>query len=211
MPMTAISSSHAITTVDALEALFGPVGEASLRKEVGDVHPHYAAVIEASPFVVLGTVGEGGLDVSPRGDPAGFVHVQDAHTLLLPERRGNNRIDSLRNIVADPRVALLFLVPGVGETLRVNGRAAISVEPALLERFAMNGQLPKCVLVISVDTVMFQCARAIARSNLWAPVDPSAPRPVPTPGQMLEALTQAGIDGETYDAGLAERQRGTLY
>ncbi len=211
MHMTATSSSHAITTVDALEALFGPVGEASLRKEVDYVHPHYAAVIEASPFVVLGTVGEGGLDVSPRGDPAGFVHVQDAHTLLLPERRGNNRIDSLRNIVADPRVALLFLVHGVGETLRVNGRAAISVEPSLLERFAMNGQLPKCVLVISVEAVLFQCARAIARSNLWAPVDPAAPRPVPTPGAMLEALTQAGIDGAAYDDGLAERQRGTLY
>ena len=209
--MTALSQSHAITTVDALEALFGPVGEASIRKEIGYVHPHYRAVIEASPFAVLGTVGPGGLDVSPRGDPAGFVHVQDEHTLLLPERRGNNRIDSLRNIVADPRVALLFLVPGIGETLRVNGRAAISVEPALLARFAMNGQLPKCVLVIRVETVLFQCARAIARSNLWAPVDPAAPRAVPTPGQMLEALTQAGIDGAAYDDGLGERQRGTLY
>lgn len=205
-------SATSITTIAALEALFGPVGEASIRKEVGYVHAHYRAVIEASPFAVLGTVGPGGLDVSPRGDPAGsFVHVQDEHTLLLPERRGNNRIDSLRNIVADPRVALLFLVPGVGETLRVNGRAAISVEPALRARLAMHGQLPKCVLVIRVETVLFQCARAITRSNLWAPVDPSAPRPVPTPGQMLEALTQAGIDGAAYDDGLAQRQRGTLY
>ena len=211
MHMTTTSSSHAITTVDALEALFGPVGEASLRKEVDYVHPHYAAVIEASPFVVLGTVGEGGLDVSPRGDPAGFVHVQDAHTLLLPERRGNNRIDSLRNIVADPRVALLFLVPGVGETLRVNGRAAISVEPSLLERFAMNGQLPKCVLVIAVETALFQCARAITRSKLWEPVPADAPRPVPTPGEMLEALTQAAIDGAAYDRELPARQQATLY
>ena len=160
---------------------------------------------------MLATAGAQGLDASPRGDPAGFVEVRDEHTLLLPERRGNNRVDSLRNIVADPRVALLFLVPGVGETLRVNGRATISVEPALLERFAMNGQLPKCVLVIAVETVLFQCARAIVRSNLWRPVPPDAPRPVPTPGEMLEALTQASIDGANYDRDLPERQRTTLY
>ncbi len=202
---------HLISTVVELEALFGPVGEASIRKEVPTLHPHYQALIKASPFAVLGTVGPSGLDVSPRGDPAGFVHVQDERTLLLPERRGNNRIDSLRNIVADPRVALLFLIPGVGETLRVNGRATISVEPALLERFAMNGQLPKCVLVIGVETALFQCARAIVRSNLWRPLPPDAPRPVPTPGEILEALTQASIDGATYDRELPQRQRTTLY
>ena len=205
------SRPHVIDTIADLEALFGPVGEASIRKEVPTLHPHYQAVIKASPFAVLATAGAEGLDVSPRGDPAGFVEVRDEHTLLLPERRGNNRVDSLRNIVDDPRVALLFLVPGVGETLRVNGRATISVEPALLERFAMNGQLPKCVLVIAVETVLFQCARAIVRSKLWQPVPPDAPRPVPTPGEMLEALTQASIDGANYDRDLPERQRTTLY
>ena len=209
--MATISDSHDIASIPALEALFGAVGEASIRKEVGWLHPHYQAVVRASPFAVLATAGPGGLDVSPRGDPAGFVHVHDEHTLLLPERRGNNRIDSLRNIVADPRVALLFLVPGVGETLRMNGRARISVEPSLLERFVINGQAPKCVLVVTVETALFQCARAITRSNLWRPVDPDAPRPVPTPGQMLEALTQAAIDGADYDQGLAQRQRDTLY
>jgi len=202
---------HVIKTIAELEALFGPVGEASIRKEVPYLHPHYQAVIKASPFAVLATASPEGLDVSPRGDPAGFVEVQDEHTLLLPERRGNNRIDSLRNLLADPRVALLFLVPGVGETLRVNGRAAISVEPALLERFAMNGQRPRCVLVITVETALFQCARAITRSNLWRPVPADAPRPVPTPGAMLEALTQAAIDGAAYDRDLPERQRTTLY
>ena len=205
------SRPHVIDTIAELEALFGPVGEASLRKEVPTLHPHYQALIKASPFAVLGTVGPGGLDVSPRGDPAGFVEVQDERTLLLPERRGNNRVDSLRNIVADPRVALLFLIPGVGETLRVNGRATISVEPALLERFAMNGQLPKCVLVIGVETALFQCARAIVRSNLWQAVPLDAPRPVPTPGEILEALTQASIDGAAYDRELPQRQRTTLY
>ena len=202
---------HVIDTLDALEALAGPIAEASIRKEVASLHPHYQAMIQASPFALLATCGPDGLDVSPRGDPAGFVHVQDERTLLLPERRGNNRIDSLRNLVVDPRVALLFIVPGVGETLRVMGRATISVEPALLERFVMNGQRPKCVLVIAVESAMFQCARAISRSRLWQPVEPDAPRPVPTPGAMLEALTQAGIDGATYDRELPERQRKTLY
>ena len=205
------SRPHLIDTIADLESLFGPVGEASIRKEVPYLHPHYQALIKASPFAVLATSSADGLDVSPRGDPAGFVEVQDERTLLLPERRGNNRVDSLRNIVADPRVALLFLIPGVGETLRVNGRAAISVEPALLQRFAMNGQLPKCVLVIAVETALFQCARAIARSNLWQPVPADAPRPVPTPGEILEALTQAAIDGAAYDRDLPERQRTTLY
>jgi PPOX class probable FMN-dependent enzyme len=178
---------------------------------VPTLHPHYRAMIQASPFAVLATSGPGGLDVSPRGDPAGFVHVRDERTLLLPERRGNNRIDSLRNIVADPRVALLLLIPGVGETLRVSGRATISVEPALLERFAMNGQPPKCVIEIAVDAAYFQCARAIQRSKLWQPVPADSARPVPTAGAMLEALTQAAIDGAAYDRELPQRQRTTLY
>ena len=202
---------HTIESIAELEALFGPVGEASIRKEVPYLHPHYQAVIRASPFVALATAGPDGLDVSPRGDPAGFVAVQDEHTLLLPERRGNNRVDSLRNIVSDPRVALLFLVPGVGETLRVNGRARISVEPALLARFVVNGQPPKCVLVIEVETALFQCSRAIVRADLWRPVPADTPRPVPTPGEMLQALTQAAIDGESYDRALPERVRTTLY
>ena len=202
---------HTIESIAELEALFGPVGEASIRKEVPYLHPHYQAVIRASPFVALATAGPDGLDVSPRGDPAGFVAVQDEHTLLLPERRGNNRVDSLRNIVSDPRVALLFLVPGVGETLRVNGRARISVEPALLARFVVNGQPPKCVLVIEVETALFQCSRAIVRADLWRPVPADTPRPVPTPGEMLHALTQAAIDGESYDRALPERVRTTLY
>src|SRR5689334_5220925 len=131
-----MSTPHTVTTLEQLHALFGPVGEASLRKETASIHPVYRRWIEASPFAVLATSGPAGLDASPRGDPAGFAVVEDEHTLLLPERRGNNRIDSLRNLLADPRVALLFLIPGVGETLRVNGRASIHTDPALLQRFA---------------------------------------------------------------------------
>lgn len=206
-----MTTSHAIETVAQLEALFGLPGEASLKKEVPYLHPSYQALIAASPFAVLATIGPGGLDASPRGDPPGFVAVQDEKTLLMPERRGNNRIDSLRNIVADPRVALLFLIPGVGETLRVNGRAQISVDPALLERFAMEGKPPKCVISIEVETVFFQCARAIQRSKLWAPLPADAKPAVPTPGAILSALTESAFDGETYDRELPARQRATLY
>lgn len=204
-------TGHTIETIAQLEALFGTPGEASLSKEVPFVHPAYRRMIEASPFAVLATTGPGGLDASPRGDPPGFVQVLDERTLLLPERRGNNRIDSLRNIVADPRVALLFLIPGVGETLRVNGRASITAAPDLLARFVVQGQPPKCVVRIAVDSVYFQCARAIQRSRLWEATDPGAPRPVPTPGAILSAISQGGFDGAAYDQELPERQRTTLY
>jgi hypothetical protein len=199
---------HAVSTPDQLDRLVGDVAEAAVRKETSSVHPLYRAMIEASPFAVLATSGPGGLDVSPRGDPPGFIVVEDETTLLLPERRGNNRVDSLRNILADPRVALLFLIPGVGETLRVTGRATISVAPALLERLAMHGRPPTCVVVIAVEAVFFQCARAIHRSGLWRPA-PVAD--VPTPGAILEALTDARVDARQYDRDLPARQRDTLY
>lgn len=202
---------HTIRTLEELALLFGEVSEASLKKEVPFIHPHYRALIEASPFAVLATSGENGLDASPRGDPPGFVVVQDEKTLLIPERRGNNRADSLRNIVVDPRVALLFLIPGVGETLRVNGRASITTDPSLLERFAMEGSPPKCVIVVSVETVFFQCARAIQRSKLWQPVPEEVRRNIPSAGTILSALTDAQIDGVKYDLELPARQRASLY
>jgi hypothetical protein len=202
---------YRITTPEQLAALFGEVAEASIRKEVPYVHPRYREMIEASPFALLATSGPGGLDVSPRGDPPGFVVVQDEKTLLIPERRGNNRADSLRNLLVDPRVALLFLIPGVGETLRVNGRATITTDPALLARFAMDGRLPKCVLVIHVETVFYHCARAMHRSRLWEPAPPEIKSRVPSPGKILAALTDSELDGETYDRELPARQRATLY
>lgn len=209
MPHT--HTSYQVTDIAQLEALFGEVGEASRKKEVGYLHPVYQAWIARSPFAVLATAGPGGLDVSPRGDPPGVVAVQDAHTLLLPERRGNNRIDSLRNIVLDPRVALLFLIPGVGETLRVNGRASITTAPELLERFVVDGKPPKCVVVVAVDSVFFQCARAIQRSKLWQPPAEDVRSAVPTAGAMLAALTEGAMDGDEYDRSLPARQRSTLY
>ena len=204
-------SPHFIDTQDSLEALFGELSPASTLKEIDYLHPVYQRIIAASPFLAIASCGPEGLDVSPRGDPAGFVVVQDEKTLLLPERRGNNRIDTLRNIVRDPRVGLLFLVPGIGETLRINGRARISVEPALLARLSMNGQLPKCVLVISVETVFFQCGRALQRSKLWALRGANEPRRVPTAGEILAAVTGDRFDGSTYDRELPARQSATLY
>lgn len=202
---------YLIGDLDALKALYGASPPASIAKEVDHIHPHYRALIEASPFAVLATVSPHGIDASPRGDPAGFVVVQDSKTLLMPDRRGNNRIDSLANIVADPRVALLFLIPGIGETLRVNGRADISTDPVLLQRFAVDGKAPRTVLVIHVETTYFQCSRAIARSRLWDPAIQIARNALPSTGTMLSTLSNAAIDADTYDREQPEKVKATLY
>jgi uncharacterized protein len=186
-------------------------GQTSMAKVADHVHPLYRPYIEKSPFAVLATVGEHGLDTSPRGDAPGFVHVLDAHTLLLPDRRGNQRIDSLRNIARDPRVALLFLIPGIGETLRVNGTARISALPALCERFAVEGRNPASVLVIQVSSVFFQCARAVKRSALWQTDAHVGRDALPSPGTILQCLSRDALDGVDYDAQLPARQAATLY
>lgn len=199
---------HALSCAADLDRLFGTVAAPSLKKEIDHLHPLYRQMIEASPFVIVATAGPDGLDASPRGDPAGFVVVEDARTLLLPERRGNNRVDSLRNLVEDPRIALLFLIPGVGEMLRVNGRARLTTDPLLLERLAMHGKPPRCVTVVSVERVYFQCARAVQRAGLWQPGEPAR---VPSPGAILQALSDGEVDAVGYDAALPARQRATLY
>ena len=209
--MDGLDTQYVISDIATLERLYGLPAGAAVEKEVNYVHPHYRRMIEASPFVVLATSGSQGLDASPRGDPAGFVFVEDEKTLLIPDRRGNNRADSLRNIIEDPRVALLFLIPGVGETLRVNGRALICTSPALLERFAMDGRLPRSVIVIQVETVFFQCSRAIWRSKLWDPerhIDRSS---LPSLGTIVGDISGSRIDPASYDAGLYERLKASLY
>jgi PPOX class probable FMN-dependent enzyme len=206
-----IPEDYIIRDLASLRIRYGEVSAPALAKEVDYLHPHYQAFIRAAPFVVLATVGPGSPEVTPRGDAAGFVAIDDEKTLLLPDRRGNNRIDNLRNIVGDPRVSLLFLVPGVGETLRVNGTAEISVDPALLARFEVNGKLPATVLVIRVKTVFFQCAKALVRSKLWDPETRIARSALPSNGTILAALTQAKIGGAAYDAAAPERLRATLY
>jgi PPOX class probable FMN-dependent enzyme len=200
-----------LTSVAALEALYGQPNEASTAKEIAYVTPHYRAYIEASPFASLATSGPEGLDCSPRGDRPGFVRIHDERTLMLPDRRGNNRIDSLRNIVRDPRVALLFLIPGMSNTLRVNGRAHINVDPALLESFAVEEKAPRSVMVIEVETIYFQCARALVRSDLWNPARHIDPKSLPSAGQILAALTQERVGGETYDREWPGRAAKTMW
>jgi uncharacterized protein len=200
-----------IDSVEQLEALYGAPLETATVKEVDYVTPEYARFIHASPFVSLATSGPEGLDCSPRGDLPGFVRIADERTLLMPDRRGNNRVDSLRNVVRDPKVALLFLVPGVGNTLRVNGRARLSIEPELLRSFAVNGQPPRSVIVIRVDAVYFQCARALVRSELWNPKKHVDPKTLPSAGEMIASLSQDRLGGEPYDRGWAERAKATLW
>lgn len=204
-------NKYQITRVEELTNLYDDAGEASIKKEVSYLHPHYQAIINASPFAVLATSGEDGLDVSPRGDAAGFVKIQDEKTLIIPDRRGNNRLDSLRNIIQDSRMALLFLVPGLGETLRVNGQASISTDPELLKQFIVNEKPPKTVLIIHVEAAFFQCSRAIHRSGLWKPNQEANKQIIPTPGKILADLSNATIDGEKYDRELPERIKSTLY
>jgi uncharacterized protein len=200
-----------IATIEQLEALYGHPGETSLVKEIDRIIPQYAAFIEASPFVALATSGPEGLDCSPRGDLAGFVRIRDERTLLMPDRHGNNRADSLRNIVRDPRVGLLFLVPGSGTTLRVNGRAELSIAPQLCASFTVEGKAPRSVMVIAVERVYFQCARAIVRSELWNPDRHVDPKSLPTPGKILAALSADRIGGDTYDREWPERAKKTMW
>jgi PPOX class probable FMN-dependent enzyme len=206
-----IDRRHQISDLATLEAIYGAPITAAVKKEVDYIHPHYRKFIEAAPFAVLATSGPQGLDATPRGDPAGFVHVKDEKTLLLPDRRGNNRTDSLRNIIHDPRVALIFLIPGIGETLRVNGRAVIQTDPNLLAMYSMDGKLPRSVLVINVEAVFFQCSRAVLRSQLWNATKHIERSALPSAGTILEALSEAEIDGRKYDFDMPERLAKTMY
>ena len=200
-----------ITTTEQLEAIYGRPGDASTVKVADRVTPLYRALIDKSPFVALATSGPEGLDCSPRGDLPGFVRVHDEKTLMMPDRRGNNRIDSLRNIVRDPRVALLFLIPGSGSTLRVIGRGQVSNEPDLLDSFKMQEKAPRTVIVMTVEEIYFQCARAIVRSDLWNPDKRVDPKSLPTPGQILASMSDNTVGGEAYDREWPERARKTMW
>jgi hypothetical protein len=201
-----------IDTIEALEALYAPGPAPGARlKETNRLTPHYRALIEASPFMVLATAGPEGLDCSPRGDAPGFARIADDSTVIIPDRRGNNRIDSLRNIVSDPRVAMLFLIPGSGTTLRLNGVASISAEPDLLNSFAVDGKAPRTALVVSVRAVYFQCSRAILRSHLWDSSHHVDVDTLPTAGAILAGLTANEIGGDAYDAEWPSRAVKSLW
>ncbi len=201
-----------IRTIEELEDIYRAAPTlASTAKEVSRLTPEYMRLIEASPFVALATVGPEGLDCSPRGDAGAVVRIVDETTLILPDRRGNNRIDSLRNIVRDPRVALLFLIPGSGTTFRVNGRAAISADPDLLASFAVEGKQPRTAIIINVKACYFQCARAVLRAGLWQPTTSRDAAALPTPGAILEALSAREIEAETYDREWPARAAQTMW
>jgi PPOX class probable FMN-dependent enzyme len=207
---TARTTENRITSVAQLEEIYGHPSGAALLKEIDYIHPHYRAFVEAAPFIVLSTVGPDGMDASPRGDPAGFVRVHDEKTVMIPDRRGNNRTDTLRNLLHNPHIGLLFLIPGVGETLRINGRAEISIEPALLESFTMQGKPPRSVLVVSVDRVYFQCQKALIRSKLWDAATQIPRTALPSTGTIVASLAK-GFDADTYDREYPERLRQTIY
>jgi len=204
-----------ITTIEELEAIYGPrpskQTDPSVVKEVDSITPHYRTLIEAWPFAVLATSSFEGLDCSPRGDKPGFVRIVDEKALMLPDRRGNNRVDSLRNIVRDPRVALLFMIPGSGTTLRLNGRAHLTTDADVLASFEMEGKLLRTVIVIQVEAVYFQCARAIVRSELWNPERRIDPDTLPSPGQILADLSDNRVGGEPYDREWPSRAKKSLW
>jgi PPOX class probable FMN-dependent enzyme len=205
------ANGKCVTTMDQLMGLYEAPSDVSVAKEIDHVSDHYRPFIEAAPFFALATGGPDGLDCSPRGDAPGFVRVADPKTLMVPDRRGNNRIDSLRNIMRDPRVALLFLIPGIGETIRVIGSAALSIDPELLASFTVNGKLPCCVIVVTVERVFYQCTKAIVRSKLWDPATKVERATLPTPGKILAEITNGKLGGPEHDRAAPERMRATIY
>jgi len=200
-----------IKTIEQLERLYGEPRPVAVLKEVEEITPSYAKLIEAAPFVAIATSGPEGLDCSPKGDPAGFIRILDKKTLAIPDRPGNNRIDGMRNLVRDPRIALLFLIPGVGETLRVNGRAAISVDPDLLQSFAIGGKLPRAVMVVTVERIYFHCSKAIVRSKLWSESTKIERASLPSTGTIIAELSNGKFGGESYDREAPARIQAELY
>ena len=205
------AGDHLVTTLEQLEALYGERKQTTIRKEVDRLSAGYRKLIEAAPFVAVAPAGPEGLDCSPKGDPAGFVRILDDRTLAIPDRPGNNRLDGYRNILRDSRVALLFLIPGIGETLRVNGRGAISVDPELMQGFAINGKLPRSVLIVHIERVFFHCAKAVVRAKLWNDASRIDRKSLPSTGALLAELTANELGGEAYDRALPERIKAELY
>ncbi|MEP3429477.1 MAG: pyridoxamine 5'-phosphate oxidase family protein [Roseibium sp.] len=199
-----------LKTIEALETHYGTPGESSIIKEVDHLTNAYRQIVEIASFCALTTCGPEGLDCSPRGDAGPVVQIRNQKTLLMPDRRGNNRIDSLRNIVRDPRVSLMFMVPGWNNVLRINGKAEISVDPDLLASFEMEGKQPRSVIIITIQAAYFQCARAIMRADLWNPKKLASNGDLPTPGLIMQEI-KTGFDGATYDNEWAGRAAKSMW
>lgn len=200
-----------ITTNEQLDALYGTPLPTAIVKEIDHISADYATFIAKSPFVIVATVGPEGLDCSPRGDPPGFVRIENPRSVLIPDRLGNNRIDALRNLVRDPRISLLFLIPGIGNTLRINGRAEIVDDPDLLRSFAMGEKLPRTVIRVATDSVYFQCPKALIRGRIWDPETRIPRDALPSTGEILAKLSKGSIDGAAYDANYPQRMKDTIY
>lgn len=200
-----------IDSIEALEAIYGQPHERAMRKQIGFLNEDYQAMVRLSPLVIVSSLGADGLDNSPRGDKAGFVRIIDERTLALPDRPGNNRIDTLRNVLHDSRVSLLFIIPGIGETLRVNGTATISAEPPLLESFAVNGKPAKTVLLVTVEAAFFHCSKAFVRADAWNPETHLPRSALPSAGAFHKRLNDGQFDAETYDREAPKRVRDSLY
>ena len=209
--------THTVTTIAELESLYpGKVAEASWRKETQHITAEYRQLIEAAPFFAISSIGAddaggpGEMDCSPRGDGPGSIHIIDDRTIAFADRRGNNRLDTLRNIVVDPRVSLLFLIPGWNECLRINGKASITTEPQLLDAFIVQGKRPVTAIVVEIATMYFQCARAIKRARLWEEGAKVDPKTLPSAGRLVKSVMDE-FDAQTYDDALQERQAKTMY
>ncbi|AMO98932.1 pyridoxamine 5'-phosphate oxidase, FMN-binding family protein [Collimonas arenae] len=200
-----------LTSIAQLEEIYGKPHERAIWKEIDFLNEDYQAFVTASPFIVISSAGPEGTDCSPKGDAPGFVKILDERTLAIPDRPGNNRIDTLRNIVVDSRISVLFIVPGIGETLRVNGRAEISTDPAMLGNFAVNGKLPRTVTIVNIEAAYFHCSKALVRSKLWDPSQQLERSRLPSPGAMHERLTDGAFDADAYDSELPARVQASLY
>ena len=205
------SDKHLVTTLEQLDALYGEKNPNSIVKEIDRLSDGYRKLIEAAPFVAIATGGPDGFDCSPKGDAPGFVRILDDRTLAIPDRPGNNRLDGFRNILRDPRIALLFLIPGVGETIRVNGRASISIDPDLMASFAVNGKLPRSVLIVHIESAFFHCSKAIVRSKLWNEETKIDRKSLPSTGTIIGEISHGRLGGEQYDREAPEKIKAQLY
>lgn len=199
-----------IETSEDLRSTYAEPGEAASRKLMPRLDKHARAFIALSPFLVIASRGPGGGDCSPRGDGPGFVRVVDDNTVLIPDRKGNNLLDTLGNVVADPEVGLLFFVPGVAETLRANGTARIVTDPALLEPMAVRGQVPVSAIEVQIRQVYFHCGRSLIRAKLWDPDTRIERGSFPSLGRII-ADQVAGVDAEAADQRLQEAYTTRLY
>tara|TARA_R110002110_G_scaffold156580_2_gene351731 strand:- start:143 stop:763 length:621 start_codon:yes stop_codon:yes gene_type:complete len=201
-----------LRTEDALREVYGHASGRAAIKAIPALDPHCRRFIELSPFLVMGSAAkDGAADVSPKGDMPGFVQVPDEHTLVIPDRPGNRRIDSMTNIVENPHVAVIFMIPGISETLRVNGRAHVSVDPDLLQSMAVNGKPAVSAIVVQVDEAYLHCAKAFIRSKLWDPAVQQDRKVLPPLSKMIADQTNTTIDVEASEKQLEQAYRETLY